>query len=549
LFEQYGEALYTDGYRVTTTVDARLQRAADVALRSTLLEYDRRHGWRGPVARGVKASDEAGWREALVEVPRTGGLVPSIVTGVAARAVEVYTKDGEHRQIDWEQGLLWARKPGVRGGVGPSPKTAGEIVRRGDIVYTLPAGEGRALLVQVPAVQGAFVALDPEDGAVIALSGGFDYTASKFNRAVQSRRQVGSSFKPFLYSAALDQGFTPASVILDAPVVYEGGGDIPDWRPENDNGEFTGPTRLREALVRSRNLVSIRILRSLGIAPATEAITRFGFTREEMPQNLTMALGTAQIAPLRVATGFAVFANGGYKVDPYLIERVEGPDGKLLQQARPRIVCRDCAGSAPTEISTTTPLRTIEDGPGVTRVADVGATGARIDADQQAPRVLDAANAYLTTDMMRDVIRRGTAMRALALKRTDLAGKTGTTNDKRDTWFSGFNADLVATAWVGFDQERTLGANEEGGRTALPMWVSFMQEALRGVPDHRLPQPDGIVTARISPVTGMLASANDTDAITELFLAGHLPPTAVGTPGAQPTPGQDDAQPPEEPLF
>ncbi len=549
LFEQFGEALYTDGYRVTTTVDARLQRAADVALRSTLLEYDRRHGWRGPVARGVKASDEDGWREALVDVPRTGGLVPSIVTGVAARTVAVYTKDGEHRQIDWEQGLLWARKPGVRAGVGPSPKTAGEIVRRGDIVYTLPAGEGRALLVQVPAVQGAFVALDPEDGAVIALSGGFDYTASKFNRAVQSRRQVGSSFKPFLYSAALDQGFTPASVILDAPVVYEGGGDIPDWRPENDNGEFSGPTRLREALVRSRNLVSIRILRSLGIGPATEAITRFGFTREEMPQNLTMALGTAQIAPLRVATGFAVFANGGYKIDPYLIERVEGPDGKLLQQARPRVVCRDCAGTAPTELSATTPLRTMEDGPGVTRVAEVGATGARIDADQQAPRVLDAANAYLMTDMMRDVIRRGTAMRALALNRTDLAGKTGTTNDKRDTWFSGFNADLVATAWVGFDQERTLGASEEGGRTALPMWVSFMHEALRGVPNHRLPQPDGIVTARISPVTGLLASANDTDAITELFLAGHLPPTATGTPGAQATPGQDDAQAPEEPLF
>ena len=360
---------------------------------------------------------------------------------------------------------------------------------------------------------------------------------------------MGSSFKPFLYSAALDQGFTPASVILDAPVVYEGGGDIPDWRPENDNGEFSGPTRLREALVRSRNLVSIRILRSLGIGPATEAITRFGFTREEMPQNLTMALGTAQIAPLRVATGFAVFANGGYKIDPYLIERVEGPDGKLLQQARPRVVCRDCAGTAPTELSATTPLRTMEDGPGVTRVAEVGATGARIDADQQAPRVLDAANAYLMTDMMRDVIRRGTAMRALALNRTDLAGKTGTTNDKRDTWFSGFNADLVATAWVGFDQERTLGASEEGGRTALPMWVSFMHEALRGVPNHRLPQPDGIVTARISPVTGLLASANDTDAITELFLAGHLPPTATGTPGAQVTPGQDDAQAPEEPLF
>ena len=550
LFEEYGEALYTDGYQVVTTIDARLQRAADVALRSTLLEYDRRHGWRGVVAHGVEATDEEGWREALVDVPRTGGLVPAVVTGVAARSVEVYTKDGERRQIDWEQGLVWARKPGVRGGVGPSPKTAGEIVRRGDIVYTLPAGAGQALLVQVPAVQGAFVALDPEDGAVIALSGGFDYTASKFNRAVQSKRQVGSAFKPFLYSAALDAGLTPASIILDAPVVYDGGGDVPDWRPENDNGEFTGPTRLREALVRSRNLVSIRILRQLGVEPAIASIGKFGLGPDDLPHDLTMALGTAQLAPLRVATGYAVFANGGYQVSPYLIERVEGPDGKVLKAARPRIVCRDCAGNTPAELSSTAPLRTIDDSPGVTRVAEVGITGGRLDAERLAPRVLDAANAYLMTDMMRDVIRRGTAMRALALNRTDIAGKTGTTNDKRDTWFSGFNADLVATAWVGFDQEKTLGANEEGGRTALPMWVSFMHEALRGLPEHRLPQPDGIVTARISPTTGALAGADETDAITELFLAGHLPPAANGAAaGTAPVGGPDDAQPPEEPLF
>ncbi len=549
LFQQYGEALYTDGYKVTTTVDARLQRAADVALRATLLEYDRRHGWRGPVAHGVLATDEAGWREALVEVPRTGGLVPAVVITVGAQSLEVYTEDGEHRHISWEPGLLWARKPGVHAGVGPSPKTASDIVRRGDIIYTLPTAPGQALLVQVPAVQGAFVALDPEDGAVVALSGGFDFNASKFNRAVQSRRQVGSAFKPFLYSAALDQGFTAASVVLDAPVVYEGDGEIPDWRPENDNGEFSGPTRLREALVRSRNLVSIRVLRAVGIDTAAEALTKFGFRREELPRNLTLALGTAQLAPLRVATGYTVFANGGYQVQPYLIERLEGPDGKVLMQAVPRVVCRDCVSEAAADLSLTPPLRTNDVTAGVTRLADVGGTGPRIGPDRVAPRVLEAANAYLMTDMMRDVIRRGTAMRALALGRTDLAGKTGTTNDKRDTWFSGFNADLVGTAWVGFDQERTLGANEEGGRTALPMWVSFMREALRGVPEHRLPAPDGIVTARISPTTGQLAGASDTDAITELFMAGHLPAGAAGTPGAPTTPASDDTQPAEEPLF
>ncbi|MFM7067426.1 MAG: penicillin-binding protein 1A, partial [Gammaproteobacteria bacterium] len=474
LFEEYGEALYTDGYQVTTTIDARLQRAADVALRSTLLEYDRRHGWRGPVARGVQATDEDGWREVLVEVPRTGGLVPAVVTGVAAKSVEVYTKDGEHRQVEWEDGLVWARKPGVRGGVGPSPKTAAEILRRGDIVYTLPAGPARALLVQVPAVQGAFVALDPEDGAVIALSGGFDYTASKFNRAVQSKRQVGSAFKPFLYSAALDAGLTPASIILDAPVVYEGGGDLPDWRPENDNGEFTGPTRLREALVRSRNLVSIRVLRQLGVETATASISRFGFSEAELPRDLTMALGTAQLAPIRVATGYAVFANGGYQVSPYLIERVEGPDGKVLQQARPRLVCRDCAGAAPAELSSTAPLRTIEAGPGVTRLAEIGGTGSRLDPERIAPRVLDPANAYLMTDMMRDVIRRGTAMRALALNRTDLAGKTGTTNEYVDAWFCGYQMTVAACAWVGFDQPKKLGDKETGGAAALPMWIGYM---------------------------------------------------------------------------
>ena len=543
----YGEELYSAGYKVFTTIDSHLQRSADWSLRATLLEYDRRHGWRGALAHVPKAPEDARQAAQMLEnIPVTGGLVPAIVTATTGKTASVLGRDGRRFTLPWDTGLAWAR----RGGVG---KQATDVVTTGDAVYVLPAANGTALLAQVPQVQGAFVSLDPRDGAISSLVGGFDFYTSKFNRVVQARRQPGSSFKPFIYSGALERGYTPATMILDAPIVMEGTGLESLWRPENDARHFYGPTRLRIALAASRNLVSLRLLRAVGVDYAVDYAKRFGFEPAELPHNLTMALGTAQLTPLQMAGGYAVFANGGFRVTPYLIDRVEDGDGKTLMAADPAVACLECSVpiEPPLPADPSVPIPTdaaAHDAPADSPAsAPPPAIPARPPA-HPAPRVISAANAYLMTDLMRDVIRRGTARRALALKRDDIAGKTGTTNEHRDTWFSGFNADVVATAWVGFDQERSLGGGEEGGHTALPMWIYFMGEALAGRPEHRLPQPEGIVSARISPANGELAKANDPDAVFELFLAGKVPGAgAVAGDGA----GVGAAKPgaTEEPIF
>jgi penicillin-binding protein 1A len=547
---RYGEEAYTAGYKVTSTLDSRLQHAADWSVRAALLEYDRRHGYRGRVAR-VASADEAAVSEALDDTPEVGGLIPAVVTAVGAKSATVRSS-GATLQIPWEGGLSWAKKGDEKGNLGPAPRQPSDVVAVGDVVYTLPAGGGQAYLAQVPLIQGAFVALDPQDGAIVALVGGFDYYQSKFNRVVQARRQPGSSFKPFVYSGALEQGFTPATIILDAPVVYEAAGQEEGWRPANDTGHFYGPTSMRDGLARSRNLVSIRILRAIGVDYAVDYATRFGFTSQELPHNLTLALGTAQLTPLEMVSGFAVFANGGFKVRPYLIDRIEDAGDHVLYQADPQFVCRTCpvppAPPAPPAVppkAGTIPAVATSDSSRPPPPAPPAPPG----SERLAPLVISPANAYLMTDLMRDVIRRGTARRALALNRSDIAGKTGTTNERRDTWFSGFNGELVATAWVGFDQERSLGAGEEGGHTALPMWVYFMGEALHGQPERRLPQPDGIVSARVSPETGQLAKAGDPNAVFELFLAGKVP-GAGGLPGdGAAVSAEQQSKDADEPIF
>ncbi len=578
LAEQYGEELYSAGYQVITTIDSRLQHTADWSLRATLLEYDRRHGWRGAVGHASHPPRDA--QEASRMLDRfsvTGGLVPAVVASVGEKTATAWSKDGRRYTLPWDTGLAWAH-PAEKGGV--RPRSAAEILTTGDVVYLAPSGGDSALLAQVPLVQGAFVSLDPQDGAITALTGGFDFYASKFNRVVQAKRQPGSSFKPFIYSGALERGFTPATVIMDAPLVLEGSGEEM-WRPENDSKHFYGPTRLRDALARSRNLVSIRIMRALGVDYAIDYASRFGFKPNELPHNLTLALGTAQVSPLELATGFAVFANSGFRVDPYLVERVVDGRGQTLFTANPAVACAECdvqiepplplpegTADAPTPDAltggatepATAPIREVPpppgpphvvgpDAAGVTRFADLNDSLSRTTPKHLAPRVISAANAYVMTDLMRDVIRKGTARRALALKRDDIAGKTGTTNDRRDTWFTGFNGDVVASAWVGFDQERSLGAGEEGGHTALPMWVYFMGETLARRPQHRLPQPEGVVGARISPTTGELARSNDPDAVFELFLTGKLPGSGglagdgAGLAGSKPGAASD------EPIF
>ncbi len=571
LAPKFGDSLYTAGIQVITTVDSRLQRSADWSLRATLLEYDRRHGWRGAVGHSVQLpTDSRAATQMLERFSQVGGLLPAIVTKQTDRTVTAFAKDGQAYTIPWEGGLSWAH-PADR--LGTAPHVAADIVSIGDVIYLQPSSGSSALLAQVPLVQGSFVSLDPQDGAITALAGGFDFYASKFNRTVQAKRQPGSSFKPFIYSAALEQGFTPATVILDAPLVLDTGADEM-WRPENSSKTFSGPTRLREALVRSRNLVSIRILRSIGIDYAVDYATRFGFNSESLPHNLTLALGTAQISPLELTTGFAVFANGGFRVEPYVIDRVLDAKGNVLEIADPRVACQECAvaiepplpltstAANPQDSVTTTTAATARqsdeashalapvsaNAAGVTRISDID-QGVMATPHRLAPRVISAANAYIMTDIMRDVIRRGTAHRALSLKRDDLAGKTGTTNDRRDTWFTGFNADIVAGAWVGFDQERSLGAGEEGGHTALPMWIYFMGEALAHRPTHRLPQPEGVVGARVAPATGSLAGPSDPDALFELFFAGHLPGAGGLSGEGLPASGNQRSTTGEDPIF
>ncbi|MGE5129840.1 MAG: penicillin-binding protein 1A [Sphingomonadaceae bacterium] len=488
MVERFGDSALIEGYHVTTTVDSRLQAAADAAARSTLLAYERRHGYRGPEARldAALLADPKSVAVALREHPDRGGLVAGVVESVSERSALVRGRDGVAIELGWDD-LSWARRALPDDALGPSPKSAGEVVAPGDVVYLESLADGRHRLAQIPVVAGALVALEPRDGAIVALVGGFDFRGSKYNRAVQAKRQPGSAFKPFVYSAALERGFTPASLINDAPIVIEGGAGTEEWRPQNITKRFYGPTPLREALVRSRNLVSIRLLRATGIGPAMRHISAFGFGPEALPANLTLALGTGQVTPLDMARGFAVFANGGFRVTPYLIARITDDEEREVYAAGPAVACEDCPG------------------------------------EPAAPQAISPANAFVMTDVMTDVIQRGTAQAARSLGRRDIAGKTGTTSDRRDAWFVGFNADYVAAAWVGFDQERSLGANEEGGRTALPMWIGFMEEALRDRPEHRLPEPPGVIRMWVDRSTGRPTAAGATGAVFEAFLESHAP--------------------------
>jgi penicillin-binding protein 1A len=547
LRQRFGASAESAGYKIYTTIDGRLQAAANRALRIGLIEYDRRHGFRGPAGHvQLPAGGNPDRLEELVdEYVSAGNLLPAVVVSVAPRTVRVYAKGRGFSQIDWD-GMSWARKAGANESVGPVPKSADEIVSRGDVVYVVADTSGHAQLGQVPEAQSALVALDPEDGGIAALVGGFDYFTNKYNRVTQAKRLPGSGFKPFLYSAALDNGFTPASTLLDAPFVLEGQGIESSWRPENSHGVFGGPTRLREALAFSRNLVTIRLLREMGTPYATDYVSRFGFDKRAMPQNLTLALGTLQVTPLEIATGYAVFANGGFRVQPYYVDRIENAQGEVVYRASPRLACEAC--ETPADLSqaphTGTPEQILQSEDSVR-----GGPGP-LTQEQLAPRVISQQNDYIMTDMMADVIKHGTGRRALSLNRNDLAGKTGTTNQSKDTWFNGFTPHLVATVWVGFDQERPLGESEEGAKTALPIWIHFMREALKGVPQEKRPMPDGIVTLRVSPKTGALVSAENPDGIAEIFMADHLPAGGdQGSMAAQSAEGGQAGQAGGEPIF
>ena len=493
LEEEMGEEVYVGGYRVYTTIDGAPQRAANLALRGALLEYDRRHGYRGPEQRLDPGEPERN-AQLLSDVPIVGGLRPALVLEVDGQVVTAHAKGVGEIELPWPV-LQWARPYVDQNRRGAAPKTPADVAQPGDLIRVRLTEEGWTLS-QVPEVEGALVALDPQDGAIVALSGGFDFHHSKFNRVTQAQRQPGSSFKPFIYSAALEHGFTAASFINDAPVVFEDPGLEDVWRPRNYSGKFFGPTRLRVALYKSRNLVSIRLLDATGIAQALEHVRRFGLDVERLPANLSLAVGSGEVTPLELATGYAVIANGGYRIEPYFIERVEDPEGVVTRRSQPRRVCRECESAAADSV---------------------------VPDEHRALRSVDARNVWLMQSMMRDVVLQGTARRARELGREDLAGKTGTTNDFRDAWFSGFTPRLSATAWVGFDRRRVLGYRETGGRVALPMWMEFMRHALDGVPEEFLERPEGLVTMRIDPDSGVPALAGDPDAIFETFRAEYAP--------------------------
>ena len=521
--KEFGSSAYTGSYGVHTTIDSRLQAAAVRALRESLLEYDRRHGYRGPEDRYELdvSSDPARIEEILAGVPPVGGLLPAVVTAAGAEEAAVHVR-GEGEVVLPFKGIEWARLYVNVNRRGPAPKKASDVLAPGDLIRVLRTGDGWAL-AQVPKVQGALVAMDPEDGAILAMAGGFDFFRSKFNRGTQARRQPGSSFKPFIYASALARGFTAASLVNDAPVVFDDPALEAQWRPENYSGKFFGPTRLREALVTSRNLVSIRLLREVGVDFALDYVQRFGFDRERLPRSLTLALGSGEITPLEAATGYSVLANGGFSVRPWFVERVQDRRQETVRAAAPVRVCRECSEG-----------EWEKDGAGV------------------APRVVPAGDIWILHSILRDVIRRGTGRKALALERADLAGKTGTTNNQHDAWFCGFVPSLVAVAWVGFDEHSTLGHHEVGGRAALPMWIKFMRTALATVPERIPPPPEGLVKVRINPDTGRRADASDPDALFETFRAARLSSISAGSAAARfgtPSSDSDRASGTTQQLF
>jgi penicillin-binding protein 1A len=537
MLKRYGEGTYTDGYQVVTSLDSRLQKAANYSLRNGLLEFTRRRGYKGPI-QNVEVTDDLlatpfeEWpveiRE-LLEQYAPGGLSTALVTAVNENnSASLLLRAGVTSVLPWA-GMKWAKPFIDRTTTGPEPESAADVLAVGDLIYVMPTTMGIWALAQVPEAQGAVVSIDPFDGAINALTGGFDFTTSKFNRARQAFRQPGSSFKPFIYSAALEHGNTPATVVLDAPVVINSSELEAVWRPINYSGRFYGPTRMREALKRSMNLVSVRLLLfETGVGNAVRHIAKFGFGGAALPHNGSLALGGGAASPLDMAQGYATLANGGHAVKPYVIDAIYGPEGETLYRAEPAIVCDECVPSDDPELDFDDELvaeLTLDEMAEIATVYRPDATAAPelFEDVVLAPQAVSPQNIFLVQDMMRDVVRAGTGRRAMALGRNDLSGKTGTSNDRRDAWFGGFNADIAAIVWVGYDDDLPLGPGEEGSRTALPIWVEFARIALNGVPNNQMPMPDGIVTVRIDRETGCPARAGQANAIFEVFREGHVP--------------------------
>lgn len=519
---RFGGQAYTDGYSVFTTVPSDLQSHARQATNHGLIQYDQRHGYRKPEQ---TALDKSQWTKVLASTPAISEFLPAIVTAVNNDGILVMLNDGEQQTVAW-QSMRWARPFISTRSMGPVPRKPADVVQVGDLIRVTRNTDDTLNFSQIPQVQAALVSIDPNDGAIRALTGGLSFAQSNYNRAIQAKRQPGSSFKPFIYSAALDAGFTAASIVDDAPLEIFEPGMKEVWRPKNDNNTFLGPMSVREGLYRSRNLVSIRILQDIGMQYARDYISQFGFAPSDLPPNLSLALGTATLTPLEITTGWTVFANGGYKVEPYIIERIDNRDGETIFQANPARVPGSTTHAADDLLSEQLLANSDSEPP------------------QLAERVIDERTAYIMTDMLKDVIKRGTGRRALSLERTDLAGKTGTTNESKDSWFAGYNGDYVTTVWAGFDQPISLGRREYGSTIALPIWIDYMGYALQDKPMHSMPEPPGMMTLRIDPVSGRIARPGTPGAYFEIFKSEDAPPTmdelesnwgAPSSPYAEPT--------------
>lgn len=496
LYEQFGENLYTNGYKVYTTLDSKLQSSANIAVSNGLVAYSERHGYLGAEDKwDITNISFEELQKRLNKVISYYTLRPAVVLSVNDKSAELLLKDGQKAILEWE-GIAWAKPYKSVNHTGKAPQKASDVLQIGDLIRIREKGD-KFHLTQTPKVQGSLVALNPKDGSIVSLVGGFNFTHNKFNRSTQAIRQPGSNFKPFIYAAALNKGYSAASLINDAPIVFHDKNLEGNWRPENSSRKFYGPTRLREALYKSRNLVSIRLLRAIGIDTAQTYLDLAGFDRTKLPNNLSLSLGSADVTPLQLVTGYAAFANGGFKIEPYFIQRIDNQFDENLFTAEPTIACKiDCKVS---------------------------------NNQKLAPQIYNEQVTFLTYNIMQDSIRKGTARKALVLNRDDIAGKTGTTNDQKDAWFSGFNQDYVATTWVGFDQPQTLGRREFGGTAALPIWIDFMRDALKDKAENAPNPPEGIVSVKIDPRSGQLAYPGQDDSIYEYFRKENIP-TGYATP-------------------
>ena len=471
MLDKYGVPVYTDGYEVITTINGNFQLAANDALRKSLLEYDKRHSFRKPkINLPVSLNNSAlqqltAWQQQLSKYPNVKNLQPAIVTIKDDSKIWALLKNGENQQIDLKN-IPWIR----------SSKNITDLINIGDLVYLQTDQAGVWVLAQIPEVEGALVALDPKNGEILSLVGGFDFYTKAFNRVTQAIRQPGSNFKPFIYGAALENGFTAASIFNDAPMVEEKYRGDAAWRPQNYTKKFYGPTRLREGIIKSRNIVSIKVLKAVGIDTSIDFIAKFGFDKNKLPKVLSLALGTGGVTPLDLAAGYSVYANGGYKVTPRIIQVVKDYDGKIIFRQEP--------------------------------------------VELQSP-VIKPQTAYIMHALLRDAIQSGTGKRAMSLNRKDLAGKTGTTNDHYDAWYSGFTPEIVVTTWVGFDDPKNLF--EYGAQAAMPMWIYFLEKVLPDLPESYMVQPAGLVTVKIDPLTGLLAKPGQKNAIYEIFTEDSLP--------------------------